>query len=71
MENLKLEDLLNQQITNIKNGLVDKRVISYMDYKNKYAILKSKIVVKISLMEGIEANIDITDYFEKMLLKEK
>ena len=65
MKNLNLEQLINQQITNVRNGIVDKRVDSFTDFKNKYVILKSKITVTIELKEGITATIDVTDYFEK------
>lgn len=65
MENLKLEQLINQQIENLKNGKVDKRVTSYTDFKNKYVILKPSVTVEIALTDGIKATIDISDYFTK------
>lgn len=65
METLTLEQLIKQQIKNLNNGVVDKRVNSYVDFKSKYAILKPTVTIEIALKNGIKATIDISDYFEK------
>lgn len=60
---MSLEELLKQEIDNIKNGIVSKRVDNFVDYKNKYAILKPEVKVEVSLTCGVVAKIDVTDYF--------
>lgn len=65
MENLKLEQLVIQQIQNLKKGIVDKRITSYTDFKNKYVILKPSVTIEVELTDGIRATIDVTDYFRK------
>lgn len=65
MVSKNLEELVKDSITDIKSGKIDKRIVSFTDYKNKYSILKSKITVKIELKEGIVAELDVSDFFEK------
>ncbi len=67
MVSISLEEVIKKAIENISNGKVDERVVSFTDYKNKYAILKSKVNVKIELSKGIEATIDVSDYFKEEL----
>ena len=60
-----LEELLKKIIKDVENGSIqNQRVISYYDYKNKYAILKPRITVDIELTNGKTAKIDISDFFK-------
>ena len=61
---MTLEELIKNEIENLKNGKVDNRVNSFVDYKNKYAVLKPGVTIEISLTQGIVATIDISDYFK-------
>ena len=60
---MTLEELIKHEIENIKNGIVGKRIDSFVDYKNKYAILKPEVKVEVSLTSGVVAKIDVSDYF--------
>lgn len=63
-----LEQILKQQIENIKKGSIDsERIIRYVDYQSKYAVLKPKVTVEVELTKGVKATIDITDFFEEEL----
>lgn len=62
---MTLEELLKKEIEKIKKGKIDERIVSFVDYKNKYAILKSAVKVEVSLTKGVVATIDISDYFEE------
>mgnify|MGYP007111737581 CR=1 FL=1 len=62
---MTLEELLKKEIEKIKKGKIDERIVSFVDYKNKYAILKPAVKVEVSLTKGVVATIDISDYFEE------
>jgi len=64
---MTLEELIRSEIENIKNGIVGDRVDSFVDYKNKYAILKPEVKVEVSLTRGVVAKIDVSDYFTEDL----
>lgn len=61
---MTLEELIKSEIENVKSGRVDERVVTFTDYKNKYAILKPGVKIKLSLTKGVEAEIDVSDYFK-------
>ena len=62
MENKTLEQILLDNIKDLKNKKVNHRIKSYTDFDNQFAILKDKVVVVVDLQkEGIRAEIDITD----------
>jgi len=60
---MSLEEVVKQQIKNLQDGKVNERVESFVDYKNKYAVLKPSVKVEISLTKGIVATIDVSDFF--------
>lgn len=62
-----LEDLIKKIISKSKVDTLDHRVESFVDYKNKYMILKPSVKVTIELTEGKVIKADVTDYFEKSL----
>ena len=59
-----LEELLKEIIQNLDVEKLNKRIISYVDYKSKYVNLSPSVVVEVALTNGKVAKIDITDYFE-------
>ena len=61
---MTLEQLIKSEIENLKNGKVDSRVNSFVDYKSKYAVLKPGVTIEISLTQGIVATVDVSDYFK-------
>ena len=61
---MTLEELIKNEIENLKNGKVDSRVNSFVDYKSRYAVLNPGVKVEISLTQGIVATVDISDYFK-------
>ena len=65
--NEPLEELIKKIISKSKVDTLDHRVESFVDYKNKYMILKPSVKVTIELTEGKVIKADITDYFEKSL----
>lgn len=65
MKTMTLEDVIKQIIKNLNEGKVDNRVTSFIDYKNKYAVLKPEVKVEISLTKGIVATIDVSDFFKE------
>lgn len=67
METITLEDVIKQAIENLLNGKVDKRVTSFVDYKNKYAVLSPAVKVEISLTKGVVATVDVSDFFKEEL----
>ena len=62
-----LEDLIKQQIVNIKKGQIDKCVVEYNNTQNKYIVPKSTIIVEVALTDGLIAKIDVTEYFKEVL----
>jgi len=60
----RLEDLLLRIKSGVESGEIDKRVISYTDYKSKYVVLKPMMKVRIELTDGKIFEIDISDYLE-------
>ena len=61
-----LEKLLKEEIKKINNGDINsERIVSFIDYKNPYAILKSKVYVEIELKKGIKVTLDISDLFKE------
>lgn len=62
-----LEELIKKEIKDLLEGKRDKRVKSFTDYENKYAILKPQVRVEVSLNQGIVATIDVSDYFTEEL----
>ena len=63
-----IEEVIKKEIKDIKEGNINSdRIISYIDYRNQYAILKSKIYIDVELKRGIKATIDITDLFQEEL----
>lgn len=65
---MELNNLIKNVIEDLKNGSVkNDRLVSFVDYKNKYAILKPAITIKIELTKGVVAKVDITDYFMEEL----
>lgn len=60
-----MEQLIKEEIENIKNGIISDRVKEFVNHSNKYAILKDSITVTIRLTCGKEATIDITDLILK------
>ena len=67
MVTVSLEEVVRQAIENLLNGRVDKRVVSFTDYKNQYSVLKPKVTVQIELTKGIVAQVDVSDYFTEEL----
>lgn len=67
MVTVTLEEVIKKAIKNLLDGKVDERVKTFTNYDNKYAVLKSEVKVKISLTEGIEATIDVSDFFKEEL----
>ena len=67
MVTISLEEVIKETIENLSNGKIDKRIVSFSDYKNEYAILKPKVLVHVELKNGIVADIDVGDYFTKEL----
>ncbi len=62
---MTVDELIRQEIENIKKGQVDKRVKNFINCDSKYAVLKPKVMVHIELTQGFMADVDISDYFEK------
>lgn len=62
---MDLETLIKQEIENIKKGELSKRVISFYDYKSKYAVLRPSVKIEVELTQGVVAKLDVTDYFEE------
>lgn len=58
-----LRRLIKANITNIAKGNLGKKVVRYENANSKYAILKNSVIVKIELIDGISADLDITEYF--------
>ena len=65
MVTLSLEEVIKRAITNLKNGKVDERVESFVDYKSPYSVLKPSVKLEISLTKGVVAKIDISDFFKE------
>lgn len=65
--NEPLEELIKKIISKSRVDTLDHRVESFVDYKNKYMILKPSVKVTIELTEGKVIKADVTDYFEKSL----
>lgn len=62
-----LESLIERIVEDVRNGMADGRILSYVDYKTKYAILKSKVSVEVELTEGKVVKFDVSDYFKELL----
>ena len=62
---MTLEQLIKKEIENVKNGIVDDRINTFVDYKSKYAVLRPEVKVEISLSKGVVATIDVSDYFRE------
>ena len=61
-----MEELIREYITKLQEGGVDSRVIKFENYNNKFAVLKSKVLIHLELKnKGIVADVDVTDLFEK------
>lgn len=63
-----MEDL-QKLITGIVRDLEDdnqmnERLTQFVDYKNKYVVLKPSVKVSVELTNGRTFTIDVTDYFE-------
>lgn len=67
MKSLSLEEVIKQEIKNLREGKVSQRVKTFASYGSKYAIPKSEIKAEITLGEGIVASIDISDFFKEEL----
>lgn len=67
MESITLEDVIKEEIKNLLNGKVDKRITTFVDYQNKYAVLSPSVKVEVELKRGIKATIDISDFFKEEL----
>lgn len=65
MVTLTLEEVVKQCIRNLVDGKVDERVTSFVDYKNKYAVLSPSVKVQVELTKGITATIDVSDFFKE------
>lgn len=63
----ELQQLLERIISNITVEHLDSRITNYTDYKNKYAIIKPRVIVKTELTNGKVFEIDVTDYFEGVI----
>lgn len=62
-----LESLIRRIVEDVRNGKADDRVLSYVDYKTKYVVVKSKISVEVELTEGKVVKFDVSDYFKELL----
>lgn len=62
-----LESLIRRIVEDVRNGKADGRILNYVDYKTKYAILKSKVSVEVELVEGKVVKFDVSDYFKELL----
>lgn len=62
-----LESLIRRIVEDVRNGKTDGRVLSYVDYKTKYVVVKSKISVEVELTEGKVVKFDVSDYFKELL----
>lgn len=62
-----LESLIRRIVDDVRNGKTDGRVLSYVDYKTKYVVVKSKISVEVELTEGKVVKFDVSDYFKELL----
>lgn len=62
-----LESLIRRIVEDVRNGKTDDRVLSYVDYKTKYVVVKSKISVEVELTEGKVVKFDVSDYFKELL----
>lgn len=62
-----LESLIRRIVEDVRNGKTDGRILNYVDYKTKYAILKSKVSVEVELTEGKVVKFDVSDYFKELL----
>lgn len=65
----ELTELISRIIREVQEDKLDKRIFEYTDYKNKYTVLKSGVIVEIALTSGKVAKFDITDYFKEDLKK--
>lgn len=63
----ELQQLIARLIKDIDVEKLDKRVVSYTDYKQKYTVPKPTVVVEISLTNGKIIKVDISDYFEGVI----
>lgn len=65
---MKLEDLIKQIIEDLKSNKVDnERIDNFINYKNKYTVLRPTVTVKVELTDGKVASIDVSDYFEGVI----
>lgn len=65
---MELEELIKKIISYINEGkIVDSRIVNFVNYQNKYAILKPSVTVKVELTKGVVVKIDVTDYFKEEL----
>lgn len=62
-----LRSLIKRIIENIDVERLDKRIVSYTDYKTKFVVPKPKVIVEIEMTDGKIAKIDVTDYFEGVI----
>ncbi len=61
-----MEELIKEYIKKLQEGQIDSRVVHFGNYKSKFAILKSKVLIHLELKDkGIVADVDVTDLFEK------
>ena len=59
-----LEELTKRIVASVEKGEVDGRVVSYVDYKTKYMVLKPQVAIDVELTSGKVVKIDVTDYFD-------
>jgi len=58
---MTIEELIKYTIKELKEKRITDRVVNYLDYGSKYAILNDYVKIHIGLKDGVEAYIDITD----------
>lgn len=58
---------IENAVKSIENGELPSSITKYVDWKSQYAILKPRVVVTIELTKGVTFDLDITEYFEKVV----
>lgn len=62
-----MKELITKIIQDLKEGKIDSRIEKFIDYKNKYTILRPTVKVEVELTDGKVAVVDVTDYFTEVL----
>ena len=67
-----VDEIIRSAIADAIAGTIkSERVVSYIDYKAKYTVLKPTVRVTIELTSGKILTLDVSDEFEKELKGDK